>query len=143
MLKIKYAMINGDAGVPAWIEIENDGGETYLGGYALKIRNADGSGRQLWQGDAETAIWGLGTIRLTDGSEVAKPVGLGEPRMTIPLPVLNLSNAPSGDLVLYWLDGDGNVKNDTVTVTAGSPSGKCLHRNGNILAALDTTPYHQ
>lgn len=136
-------MINGDAGVPAWVEIENDGGETYLGGYALKVCNADGNENQLWQGDAETAIWGLGTIRLTDGSEAAIPAAQAEPRMTIALPALNLSNAPGGNLVLYWLDADGNVQNDTITVTAGSPAGKCLYRVGNDLVAPDTQPYHQ
>ena len=135
-------MINGDAGVPAWVEIENDGGETYLGGYLLKVRNADGNENQLWQGDAETAIWGLGTIRLTDGSDAAIPAAQAEPRMTIALPALNLSQIPGGTIVLNWLDADGNIQNDTVTVTAGSPAGRCLYRVGNDLVAPNNQPYH-
>ena len=78
-LKIQSITISGHAGASAWIEIKNDGGETYLGDYQLRIRNGDGSENPLWQGDSEAAIWGLGTIRLTDGSDAAIRSSQAEP----------------------------------------------------------------
>lgn len=141
MLKIKRAMINDGARSPAWVEIENGGGEVDLAAYGLRVCTSMGEVINLWQGEEEESLWGSGTLRLTDGSAASIPTGLGEPRMIISLPALNLSNTIGGSLVLFWLASDGNIHNDTVTVTAGSPSGKCLYRVGNELVAPDTRGY--
>ncbi len=134
-------MINGGAGVPAWVEIENGGGEVNLAAYGLRVCTSTGGAINMWQGEEEESLGGSGTLRLTDGSAEAIPTGMGEPRMTISVPALNLTNAIGGTLVLFWLDGDGRVHNDTVTVTAGAPAGKRLYRVGNKLVAPDTRRY--
>lgn len=133
-------MINDGAGVPAWVEIENGGGgEVDLGAYAFRAYPSNGGVINLWQGKSEEVLGGSGTLRLTDDSPEANHPGQGESRMIIPLPALNLSNVRGGTLALFWLDDDGKIQNDTVTVTAGAPAGKRLYRVGNELVGPDTT----
>jgi hypothetical protein len=128
-------MLNG-GGEPAWIEVENNGGEAELAHYRLRVQPANGNGANVWQGGEEEVLWGLGTLRLTDGSQQAVPAAaLGEPRMVIAVNGLDLSGTPGGSLTLFWTDGDGNVQEDTVTVAAGSPAGVPLYRIENQLTA--------
>jgi hypothetical protein len=134
-------MINRGAGTPSWVEIENDGGEVELAAYGFRIRNADTSVANIWQGGAEDILGGSLTLRLTDGSEAANPGPLAEPRMVIPLAALDLSGTPGGELILFWMDAEMNIQEETVTVRAGVPSGVPLYRHGNELVAPDTTRY--
>jgi hypothetical protein len=142
MLRIQRAMVNG-GGEPAWIEIENDGGEVELARYGVRVQQADGNERDVWQGRAEDMLGGMGTLRLTDGSERAVPaVALGLGPMILPVEGLDLSGTLGRTITLFWMDGNMAPQSETVTVRAGAPVGQCLYRNGNELVGIDRRPYH-
>jgi len=141
MIQIKRAMINSEAGGPAWVEIENSGGELPLNNYILRVRAPSGQSTDVWQGSAEDVLAGLVTLRLTDGSAEALPLNGAEPREVIPVPGMDLSTAVGGALVLVWTDADFNVTEQVVPIPGNVHFGTVLTLNPETGVMFDPAQY--